>query len=137
MTCLSMVPGRTERGATSGYPWVNNAARVPMTRAGIAMTDRVLTLHDLTNPARTHGRPGLYQLRVLERELRGRLADLDQRVDGLLDFMGIPDDARVAAVDVLCAAIAEQQELLAEVRAEAARHLERSHERRTRPRRWA
>jgi hypothetical protein len=101
------------------------------------MTDRVTTLSDLTNPMRTHGRPGLFQLRVLERELRGRLAELDQRVDGLLDFTGIPTDEQVAAVDVLCASIAEQQELLQEVRAEAARHLERSHERRRRPRRWA
>src|SRR3712207_2162153 len=101
------------------------------------MTDRVITLHDLTNPARTHGRPGLFQLRVLERELRGRLAVLDKRVDGLLDFVGLPTDEQVAAVDVLCASIAELQELLDEVRAEAALHLERSHERRSRPRRWA
>lgn len=101
------------------------------------MSDRVLTLNDLTNPGRTHGRPGLFQLRVLERELRGRLAVLDRRVDELLDFTGLPDDALVAEVDVLCAVIAEQQELLEEVRAEAARELERSHERRARPRRWA
>src|SRR5688500_10352888 len=108
-----------------------------MTRADTAMTDRVTTLHDLTNPHRTHGRPGLFQLRVLERELRGRVADLDARVDGLLDFVGLPTDEQVAEVDVLCAAITEQQELLTEVRAEAARHLERAHERRSRPRRWA
>jgi hypothetical protein len=127
----------TEAAATSGYLSVNNAARVPMTRADAAMTDRVTTLHDLTNPHRTHGRPGLFQLRVLERELRGRVAELDDRVDGLLDFVGIPTEEHVAEVDVLCAAITEQQELLDEVRAEAARHLERSHERRSHPRRWA
>ena len=101
------------------------------------MADRLTTLHDLTNPTRTHGRPSLYQLRVLERELRGRIAGLDERVDGLLDFVGLPTDEQVAAVDVLCASIAELQELLTEVRSEAAHHLERSHERRTRPRRWA
>jgi hypothetical protein len=101
------------------------------------MTDRVITLHDLTNPGRTHGRPGLFQLRVLERELRGRIAMLDRRVDGLLDFVGLPSDAHVAEVDVLCASIAELQELLGEVRADAARHLERSHERRISKRRWA
>ena len=101
------------------------------------MANRLTTLHDLTNPHRTHGRPGLFQLRVLERELRGRVAGLDARVDGLLDFVGLPTDQQVAEVDVLCAAITEQQELLAEVRAEAARHLERSHERRSHTRRWA
>ena len=101
------------------------------------MSDRVTTLHDLTNPSRTHGRPSLFQLRVLERELRGRLADLDARVDGLLDFVGLPTDAQVAEVDVLCAAIMEQQELITEVRAEAAHHLERSQRRRSHPRHWA
>jgi hypothetical protein len=101
------------------------------------MNDRLTTLHDLTDPYRTHGRPELLELRVLERQLRGRVAELDKRVDGLLDFVGLPSDEQVAEVDVLCAAIMEQQELLTEVRAEAARHLERSHQRRSHTRRWA
>ena len=101
------------------------------------MPDRLTILRDLTNPHGTHARPGLFQLRVLERELRGRIADLDRRVDALLDFVGLPSDEQVAEVDVLCAAIMEQQELLTEVRAEAAQHLERSHHRRSHSRRWA
>jgi hypothetical protein len=101
------------------------------------MTDRLTTLPDLTDPHGLHARPGLFQLRVLERELRGRIADLDGRVDALLDFVGLPSDEQVAEVDVLCAAILEQQELLTEVRAEAAHHLERSDRRRSHPRRWA
>ena len=102
------------------------------------MRDHVTTLHDLTNPTRTHGRPGLFQLRVLERELRAGVGVLDDRVDAiLLHVDGPPTDEQVAEVDVLCAAIRERHELLDEVRTEAARHLERTHERRTRPRRWA
>jgi hypothetical protein len=101
------------------------------------MPGRLTTYHDLTDPSHTYGRPALFQLRVLERQLRGRIAELDGRVDGLLEFAGLPSDDQVAEVDVLCAAILEQQELLDEVRTEAARQLECSHERRSRPRRWA
>ena len=101
------------------------------------MTDRLTILPDLTNPYGTHARPGLFQLRVLERELRGRIADLDGRIDGLLDVVGLPTHQQVAEVDVLCAAMMEQQELLAEVRAEAAYRLEHAERRRSHPRRWA
>lgn len=97
------------------------------------MTDRVLTPSDL------HGsgpRPGLFQLRVLDRRLRGRIADLDARVDELLSLDGPPSDTHVAEVDVLCAAIAEVRELLDEARREAAREVEHRRIRRASPRRW-
>ncbi len=44
------------------------------------MTDRVLIPGDLTSPG---PRPGLYQLRVLERRLRERVRELDLRVIAL------------------------------------------------------
>jgi hypothetical protein len=99
------------------------------------MTDRLLTIRDLETA--TAPRPGLYQLRVLERSLRARIDDLDARVDALLALDGPPTTRRVADVDVLCAAIAETRELLDEARREAARHVARRRERRLRPRRWA
>ena len=98
------------------------------------MTDRILTLRDLTSPG---PRPGLYQLRVLERGLRRRIAELDARVDALLALDEPPTDDQVAEVDVLCAAIAELRELLDEARVEAARDVQRRRARRTRRRRWA
>jgi hypothetical protein len=98
------------------------------------MPDRITTFDDLM---RRGPRPGLYQLRVLERSLRGRIADLDARVDALLVLDGPPTDDQVAEVDVLCAAIAELRELRDEARHEAAAHVQRSHRRRSRPRRWA
>ena len=98
------------------------------------MTDRLLT-PDLLE--RSGARPGLYELRVLERRLRERIATLDARVDGLLMVPGLPSDDHVAAVDVLCASIAEARELLDEVRREAAREVHARHARRARPRRWA
>ena len=97
------------------------------------MTDRILTYSDLT---RRGPRPGLFQLRVLERGLRTRIADLDARVDRLLAIEGPPTNAQVGEVDVLCAAIAELQELLDEARTEAAHHVDRRHARRSRRRRW-
>lgn len=101
------------------------------------MTDRLLTLHDLTEPARARRRPELFHLRVLERDVRERIDRLDARVDRLLQFTGVPSTEDIAEIDVLCAAIAEAQELYDEVGIEAARHAARTHERRTRPRRWA
>lgn len=98
------------------------------------MTDRVLT------PSHLHGsgvRPGLFELRLLERRLRDRIAALDARVDELLSLGGPPSDTQVAEVDVLCAAIAEARELLDEARREAAREVQHRRSRRTRPRRWA
>ena len=100
------------------------------------MHDRLLTLRDLTNPAGAHPRPALFDVRVLERELADRIAVLDRRVDVLLDFKGIPTVEQVGEVDILCAAIADQEELLEEARREASRHEERRR-RRERPRRWS
>ena len=98
------------------------------------MTDRILTPGDLVSPG---PRPGLYRLRVLERRLRTRIADLDARVDALLLLDGPPSDRQVAEVDVLCAAIAELRELLDEARREAAAEVQDRRTRRSRPRRWA
>ena len=98
------------------------------------MTDRLLTPRDLLAPG---PRPGLYELRVLERELRARIAELDARVDVLLVLDGPPTDAQVGEVDVLCAAIAEAVELLDEVRAEAAAVVHHQRLRRAAPRRWS
>jgi hypothetical protein len=97
------------------------------------MTDRVLTPDDLLARGQ---RPGLYQLRVLERTLRGRIAELDARVDELLSLDGPPTDDEVAQVDVLCAAIAEARELMDEARREAVAEVHRRI-RRDAPRRWA
>lgn len=97
------------------------------------MTDRILTLRDLTSPGPP---PSLYELRVLERTSRQRLADLDARVDAILVFDGPPTHEQIAAVDVLCAAIGEAAELLEELRRETALHSERHRSRRERPRRW-
>ena len=97
------------------------------------MTDRLLTLNNRRRPAPA---PGLFDLRRLERELDERIAGLDARVDVLL--AGDAADTRtVADIDVLCAAIAEAQELLSAARREAALHTARHHARRRGPRRWA
>ena len=98
------------------------------------MTDRLLTPRDLLAPG---PRPGLYELRVLERSLRARIAGLDARVDDLLAIDGPPTDAEVGEVDVLCAAIAEARELLDEARAEAAAVTQHQRLRRATPRRWS
>ena len=98
------------------------------------MTDRLITLDDLTRPGRP---PGLFELRVLERSIRDRLARLDARVDRLLALEGPPTDDEVAEVDVLCAAIAELRELLDQARRDAAHDVQRRHARRTPRRRWA
>ena len=98
------------------------------------MTDRILTPGDLVSPGH---RPGLFRLRVLERQLRARIADLDARVDAQLMLDGPPGDEQVASVDVLCAAIAELQELLDEARREAAAEVHARQTRRSGSRRWA
>jgi hypothetical protein len=98
------------------------------------MTSRILTLDGLSR--RGH-RPALYELRVLERSLLERIAGLDARVDPLLMLDEPPTDEQIGAVDVLCAAIAELQELLDEVRAEAAHDVVRRRARRAGQRRWA
>ena len=101
------------------------------------MPDRLTYAYDPEDPAGRDPRPALLDLRVLERSLVGRIARLDRRVDHLLDFRGIPTLEQVGEVDVLCAAIAEQKELLDEARAEMATHVERRRRRREHPRRWA
>ena len=119
------------RRPSSGYHPEVAAADDPATHA---MTDRLLTPSLLDNSG---PRPGLYELRVLERRLRARIAVLDARVDDLLMVPGMPSLDRVVAVDVLCASIAEARELLDEVRREAAHELQTQHVRRARPRSWS
>jgi hypothetical protein len=95
------------------------------------MTHRLLTISDRPTPP-----PALYDLLVLERTLRDRIEHLDARVDSLL-MSGDPSDLRtVADIDVLCAAMAEAQELLSEARREAALYAAVRRNRRARPRRW-
>jgi hypothetical protein len=78
------------------------------------MPDSVTTPETLDAPAL---RPGVVSLRVLERRLDERLAELDARVDMVLSEPGPYTEDEIASVDVLCAAIAEVAELR-----EAARH---------------
>ena len=83
-------------------------------------------------------RPTLLDLRLAERRVRARLADLDARVHGSLtsdDGLGSPE--AVATVDVLCASIGELRELLDQTRREIAREVAAQRSRRTRPRRWS
>jgi hypothetical protein len=80
--------------------------------------------------------PSLLQLRLLSRRLDADLARMDARVNVLLRRPGPPSDADVAAIDVLCAAIAEVRELQLEARADAAGAVAARRERRTRPKRW-
>ncbi len=96
------------------------------------MTDRLLTISDGPAPP-----PGLYDLLVLERQVRARVVALDARVDELLRTGDPADPHTVAEIDVLCAAIAEAQELVLEARREAALHAAVRRARRARPRRWA
>src|SRR5688500_11102792 len=56
-------------------------------------------------------RPGLVELRLLERRLDARLAKLDARVEELLHAPSPYTDDEIGQVDVLCAAIAELAEL--------------------------
>ena len=79
---------------------------------------------------------GVLELRLLERRLEADVARMDARVDELLLSTSAPSDADVAEMDVLCAAIGEVGELLAEARGDAARALLERRARRTRPRRW-
>jgi hypothetical protein len=99
------------------------------------MTDRLLTPGDLTGPGPAP-KPGLFELRMLERRLRERVRELDLRVDEVLVLDGPPTGEQVARVDVLCAAIGEARELLDEVRREAAAEVQDRRARRARPRRW-
>ena len=98
------------------------------------MTDRFLTPESLTSGRATP--PPLFDLRVLERHLEDRLADMDAHVDRLLDLGGPSFLEAAAELDVLCAAIEEAQELLDETRDEMSRVLDRRAERRRTRRRW-
>jgi len=98
------------------------------------MTDRFLTPESLSTGRATT--PPLFDLRVLERHLVGRLADMDARVDRLLDLGGPSFMEAAAQIDVLCAAIEEAQELLDETRDEMSRVHARREQRRRGLRRW-
>lgn len=97
------------------------------------MPDSVITPETLDAPAL---RPGLLALREMERRLDDRLAELDARVDMLLAAAGPHTDAEVAAVDVLCAAIAEVAELRDAARRDAGRQRAARTARRSGVRRW-
>ena len=97
------------------------------------MPARVITPATLETPALL---PGVVELRLLERRLTDRLAELDARVDMLLDGPGSYSDEEVGAVDVLCAAIAEVTELREAARRDVARDREVRSARRGGVRRW-
>ena len=97
------------------------------------MPDSVFTPENLEAPAL---RPGLLALRELENRLDERLAELDARVDMLLDTPGPYTDAEVTVVDVLCAAIAEIAELREAARRDVIRERAARRARRAGTRRW-
>ena len=97
------------------------------------MSSRVITPATLESPALL---PGLLELRVIERGLDARLAELDARVDELLAQGSLYTDDDVAEVDVLCAAIAELQELRAAARRDVLRERAARKARRSGVRRW-
>ena len=98
------------------------------------MPDSVFTPETLDSPAL---RPSLLVLRELERRLDDRLAELDARVDVLLESDAPYTDSEVAAVDVLCAAIVELSELRDAARRDAGRQRAARDARRSGVRRWA
>lgn len=97
------------------------------------MPHRVITPATLETPALL---PGIVELRVLEGRLDERLAELDARVDMLLDGDGMHSDDEVTQVDVLCAAIAEVAELRDAARRDVFRERAARKARRSGPRRW-
>ena len=97
------------------------------------MSDDVITPETLDAPA---VRPGLLALRLLDRRLTDRLAELDARVDMLLhDATGFTQED-VTAVDVLCASIAEVAELREAARTDILRERAARKARRSGTRRW-
>ena len=97
------------------------------------MPDSVTTPETLDSPAL---RPGVIALRLLEARLDDRLAELDARVDMMLSEPGPYAEAEVAAVDVLCAAIAEVAELREAARRDIVRERAARRARRSGIRRW-
>ena len=97
------------------------------------MPDSVITPETLDSPAL---RPGVLALRVIERRLDDRLAELDARVDVMLSEPGPYTDEEVATVDVLCAAIAEVSELREAARQDLLRERAARKARRSGVRRW-
>ena len=100
------------------------------------MPDAIFTLDSLVAGAPA---PTLLRLRVLDRRLSERIAHLDAEVDALLragGSGGLDTDDAVAAVDVLCAAMAEVGELRDEARRQIARELAARRARRSGVRRW-
>lgn len=97
------------------------------------MPDSVTTPETLDSPAL---RPGVLALRVIERRLGERLAELDARVDMLLSEPGPYTDDEVTSVDVLCAAIAEVSELREAARSDVLRERAARKARRSGIRRW-
>ena len=95
-------------------------------------------MHSLHAQLGRDPRPSLFELRLAERRLTRRVAQLDARVQSALfadDGLGSPQG--VAVVDVLCASIGEIRELLDETRREIDAELQAREARRSVPRRWA
>src|SRR5215208_834759 len=103
------------------------------------MHDHVRSVRELPSGGLALEPPrSLFALRVLERGLRDRLADMEERVhDLLLGARDGLDDSAIADVDVLCAAIDEQRALLFDVQRSVAGEAERREARRLGPRHWA
>ncbi|HEV2813798.1 MAG TPA: hypothetical protein VGW10_11160 [Solirubrobacteraceae bacterium] len=97
------------------------------------MPHSVITPASLDSPGL---RPGVVALRVLEERLADRLAELDARVDMLLDSPAPYTDDEITAVDVLCAAIAEVSELREAARQDVLRDRAARRARRRGVRRW-
>jgi hypothetical protein len=97
------------------------------------MPDSVITPASLDSPAL---RPGVVTLRVLVERLSDRLAELDARVDMLLDSPAPYTDEEITAVDVLCAAIGEVSELREAARQDVLRDRAARKARRRGVRRW-
>jgi len=114
---------------------VNLAVRVPIDRDGEPrpMPSRVITPASLETPALL---PGVVELRLIERRLDERLAELDARVDMLLAEPAPYTDDDITQVDVLCAAIAEVAELREAARRDVLRERAVRRARRAGVRRW-
>ncbi|HEX8123073.1 MAG TPA: hypothetical protein VF549_17615 [Solirubrobacteraceae bacterium] len=97
------------------------------------MPDDVITPETLYAPAL---RPGVLALRLIERRLDDRLAELDARIDMLLFEPGPYTDDEVTQVDVLCAAVAEVTELREAARIDIVRERAARKARRSGVRRW-